>query len=274
MPKTKVRDIEIYYEVHGEGFPLVLIRGLGSNADHWYAQIPAFSSHFSVVSFDNRGIGRSQKTDGPYTISTMAEDTVALMDSVGISRAHVLGISMGGMIAQRVALTYPLKVSGLVLACTHCGGDHAVRTSEEIGKIFVEYIFTCSQEAAQKAATCIFTEMTLKNRPEVIQQYQEVSKKFVPESATLISQWKAVQGHDTWAELPNIKAPTLVITGSEDILIPPQNSTILAERIPNAQLRVIEGGAHQFLVEQADAFNRAVLGFLDSLPVQPGAFEA
>ena len=269
MPKTKVRDMEIYYDVHGKGFPLVLIRGLGSNADHWYAQIPAFSSHFSVVTFDNRGIGRSQKTEEPYTISMMAEDTVALMDSIGISRAHVLGISMGGMIAQRVALTYPLKVHGLVLACTHCGGGHAVRTSEEIGKIFVEYIFTGSQEAAQKAATCLFTERTLNERPEIIHQYQEVSKKFVPESATLISQWKAVQGHDTWAGLPNIKTPTLVITGSEDILIPPQNSTILAERIPDARLKVIEGGGHQFLVEQAGAFNEAVLDFLGSLSEQP-----
>jgi pimeloyl-ACP methyl ester carboxylesterase len=274
MPKARIRDIEIYYDVHGAGFPLVLIRGLGSNADHWYAQTPFFSSHFSLVCFDNRGIGRSQKTDGPYTISMMAEDTVALMDAIGISRAHVLGLSMGGMIAQRVALAYPQKVSGLVLACTHCGGDDAVRPPEEIAKIFVEYILTGSQEAAQQAATCIFTEETLKNRPEVIQQYQEVSQRFIQEPAVLIAQWKAVQGHDTWTELPNIKSPTLVLTGSEDILVPPENATTLAERIPNAQLKVIEGGGHQFLVEQADAFNEAVLDFLESLSEQPASLEA
>jgi 3-oxoadipate enol-lactonase len=274
MPKKTVRDIEIYYEVHGKGFPLVLIRGLGSNADHWYAQIPAFSSHFSVVCFDNRGIGRSQKSDEASTISMMADDTVALMDSIGISRAHILGISMGGMIAQQIALRYPSRVHGLVLACTHCGGYHAVRTSEEIAKIFVEYILTGSQEAAQKAAPSIFTERTLKERPEVVQRYSEISQRFPPDPATLINQWKAVQGHDTWAELPKIEAPTLVLTGSEDILIPPENATILTERIPNARLQVIEGGGHQFLVEQADAFNRAVLDFLDSLPVDPGSLEA
>lgn len=273
MPKTNVRDMEIYYEVHGKGFPLVLIRGLGSNADHWYAQAPAFSSHFSVVCFDNRGIGRSQKSDEAYTISTMADDTVALMDSIGISRAHILGISMGGMIAQQIALRYPPKVHGLVLACTHCGGYHAVRTSEEIAKIFVEYIFKGSEEAAQKAAISLFAEWTLKERPEIIRQYHEVSRRFPPDPATLVNQWKAVQGHDTWAELPNIKAPTLVLTGSEDILVPPENATILTERIPNAQRQVIEGGGHQFLVEQADAFNRAVLGFLNSLPVQIGSLE-
>jgi pimeloyl-ACP methyl ester carboxylesterase len=273
MPKAIVQDMEIYYDVQGAGFPLVLIRGLGSNADHWYAQTPALSSHFSVVSFDNRGIGRSQKTDGPYTISMMAEDTVALMDAIGISRAHVLGLSMGGMIAQRVALAYPQKVGGLVLACTHCGGDHAVRPPEEIAKIFVEYILTGSQEAAQRAARCIFTEETLKNRPEVIQQYQEVSQRFPPESAAVIAQWKAVQGHNTWTELPNIKSPTLVLSGSEDILVPPENATTLAERIPDARLKVIEGGGHQFLVEQADACNKEVLDFLGSLTEQPARLE-
>jgi len=226
MPKTNVRDMEIYYEVHGKGFPLVLIRGLGSNADHWYAQIPAFSSYFSVVSFDNRGIGRSRKSDEAYTICMMADDTVALMDSIGISRAHILGISMGGMIAQQIALRYPSNVHGLILACTHCGGYQAVRTSEEIAKIFVEYISKGSEEAAQKAATCLFTERTMKERPEIIRRYQEVSQRFLPDPATLINQWKAVQGHDTWAELPNIEAPTLVLTGGEDILIPPENAML------------------------------------------------
>ena len=180
---------------------------------------------------------------------------------------------MGDMIAQQIALRYPSRVHGLILACTHCGGYHAARTSEEIAKIFVEYIFTGSQEAAQKAAPSLFTQRTLKERSDIIQQYQDVFRKFPLESKTLVQQWKAVQGHDTWAELPNIKAPTLVLTGSGDVLISPENTAILAERIPNARCQVIEGGGHQFLVEQADAFNTAVLDFLDSLPVQPGRLE-
>jgi len=106
MPKVKVKDINLYYEVHGSGYPLILIRGLASNADHWYCQTPAFSSHYSVVVFDNRGIGRSDISDAPFTTSTMADDTVGLMDSLGIRRAHILGISMGGMIAQEIALKH------------------------------------------------------------------------------------------------------------------------------------------------------------------------
>jgi 3-oxoadipate enol-lactonase len=98
MPKAMVQGINLYYEVHGSGYPLVLIRGLASNAEYWYCQVPAFSSQFSVITFDNRGIGRSDIPDSPFTISTMADDTVGLMDVLGIPRAHVLGISMGGMI--------------------------------------------------------------------------------------------------------------------------------------------------------------------------------
>jgi pimeloyl-ACP methyl ester carboxylesterase len=266
MPKVKVQGINLYYEVHGAGYPLVLIRGFGSNADHWYCQTPGFSSRYNVVTFDNRGIGRSDKPDVPCTISIMADDTVGLMDAIGISKAHILGISMGGMIAQEIALRYPQRVHGLILACTHCGGDRAVRPSEEIARIFVEYIFTGSQEAAQNTPKCLFTERTLREAPEVVERYQEVSRRFPPTSEAMIRQWEAIQGHDTWEDLSHVQAPTLVLSGTDDVLVPPENSRILAERIPNAQLRLIEGGGHQFLVEKADAFNRVVLEFLEALP--------
>jgi len=274
MPKVKVQGIELYYEVHGAGSPLVLIRGLGSNADHWYCQTPAFSPCYSVVTFDNRGIGRSEKPDVPYTISIMAGDTVGLMDAIGISRAHILGISMGGIIAQEIALKYPQRVHGLILACTHCGGGRTVRPSEEIARVFIEYILTGSEEAAQDIPKCLFTERTLREAPEVIKRYQEISSRFPPAPDTMIRQWEGIQGHDTWEDLSHVQAPTLVLSGSDDVLVPPENSKILAERIPNAQFQVIEGGGHQFLVEQADVFNRAVLEFLEALPGESQARKA
>ena len=265
MPRAKVQDIELYYEIHGKGYPIVLIRGLGSNADHWYRQVPVLSSTYKVITFDNRGIGRSDTPDGPYTIPMMAEDTLGLMDTLGISKAHILALSMGGMIAQEIALKYPEKVNGLVLACTHCGGDHAVSASEEIVRIFAEFIFTGSQEAAQKAVKCLFAEHTMREAPEVVQQYQEVSGKFPPATEVLVRQLEAVRDHNTWEDLPNIKTPTFILTGDEDVLVPPENSRILAERIPGARLQVIEKGGHQFLVEQAGASNGAVLEFLKAL---------
>jgi pimeloyl-ACP methyl ester carboxylesterase len=266
MPKANVQGINLYYEVHGSGYPLILIRGLGSNADHWYCQVPAFSSHYSVVVFDNRGIGRSDIPDAPFTISKMAEDTVLLMDVLGIAKAHILGISMGGMIAQEIALKYGRRVNGLILACTHCGGVHAVQPAPDIIKDLSESLFAGTQEAAQKAIRCLFSDRTIQQTPDVVQRYGEVSKRFPPAAQVLIHQLKAIQGHDTWGDLIRIQNPTLVLVGKEDVLIPPENSKILAERIPNARLRVIEGGGHQFLIEQPDAFNNAVLEFLKALP--------
>ena len=268
MPKAKVKDINLYYEVQGSGYPLVLIRGLASNADHWYCQIPAFSSHFSVITFDNRGIGRSDVPDSPFTISTMADDTVGLMDVLGISRAHVLGISMGGMIVQEIALKYPQRVNGLILACTHCGGKKAVPADPAVIQNLVASLFSGTEEALQKGFRSQFTERTIQEAPGIMQRYGEVSKKFPPAAPVLVHQLKAALGHDTWEDLVNIKNPTLVLVGKEDVLIPPQNSKILAERIPNARLQVIEGGGHQFLIEQPDLFNRAVLEFLMALPAE------
>ena len=266
MPKAMVQGINLYYEVHGYGYPLVLIRGLASNADHWYCQVPAFSSHFSVITFDNRGIGRSDITDSPFTISTLADDTVGLMDVLGISRGHVLGISMGGMIAQELALKYPERVNGLILACTHCGGKNAVAPDPAVIQNLAASLFSGTEEALQKGLTSLFTERTIKESPSILQRYGEVSRKFPPPAVVLVNQLKAVQGHDTWEKLPTIRNPTLVIAGKEDVLIPPENSKILAERIPNARLQILERGGHQFLIEEPDGFNNAVFEFLRGLP--------
>lgn len=265
MPKANVQGINLYYEVYGSGYPLILIRGLGSNADHWYCQIPAFSPHYSVVVFDNRGIGRSDIPDAPFTISKMAEDTVFLMDVLGIPKAHILGISMGGMIAQEIALKYGQRVNGLILACTHCGGKQAIQPDPAIIRDLSGSLFGGSEEAVQKGLRCLFSERTIHETPGVVQRYGEVSKRFPPSAQILTHQLKAIQGHDTWADLVNIKNPTLVLVGNEDVLIPPENSKIISERIPNARLRMIEGGGHQFLIEQPDAFNNAVLEFLKTL---------
>lgn len=264
MPKARIEGVELYYEIHGSGFPLVLIRGLGSNADHWYSQVPPFSLRFRLVIFDNRGIGRSGKPDVRYTIPMMADDTAGLMDALGISKAHILGLSMGGMIAQEFALRYPQMVGGLVLACTHCGGDAAVRPSG-ICSTFNDLMFSGTQEAVKKAQTCVYAEQTLTEVPEIIQKNREVSQKFPPDTEVLIRQLEAIEHHDTWERLPLIHAPTLVLAGKEDALIPPENSRILAERIPGARLQIIEGGGHLFLVEQEDVFNRTVLDFLEAL---------
>ena len=265
MPEVKLSDCTIYYESHGEGQPLLMIRGLGSNADHWYAQVPELAKHYRVITFDNRGIGRSVDAGEPFTVPDMAADAVGLMDHLGIERAHVLGLSMGGMIAQELVLGHPQRVKGLILVVTHCGGEHQVKAADEVMAMIQRLAVDDSIEARTEAAAAFFAPETLSGRADVLQQYAEVSMKHPAGTAILQRQMGALQDHDTYERLPRIAAPTLVLTGAGDVLIPPDNSKILADRIPGAECLVVEGGGHQILIEQPGACNRAILAFLQKV---------
>ncbi len=265
MPEVTLSDCRIYYESHGEGDPLLLIRGLGSNADHWYAQVPDLSRHYRVITFDNRGIGRSGDPGGAFTIEDMAADAIGLIDALGIERAHILGLSMGGMIAQKLVLSHPQRVKGLILVVTHCGGDHQIKASDEVMEKIQRMAVDDSIEARTNAATAFFAPRTLSDRLPVVQEYAAVSMKHPAGTEILQRQMIALQGHDAFDRLDHIKAPTLVLTGAEDVLIPPENSKILADRIPGAECLVIEGGGHQVLIEQPEACNRAIIDFLQNV---------
>ena len=267
MPRVIVGDQVIYYEITGSGFPLVLIRGLGSSAAHWYKQISVFADHFSVLAFDHRGIGRSpQSTAFGCTIGSMASDTIGLMDVLGIRRAHVLGVSMGGMIAQELAINYPERISGLVLVSTHCGGRLSVRPDLWVLDRMQQWIATGKAQDFEMALTCLFTSETQQDHPDIIARFRETTHQFEPIGNTLKLQWQAVIAHNAGERLAQIKAPTLLITGSKDILIPPGNAGILKEYIPNARKMIIEGGGHVVHMEQPETFNAEVLDFLCHIP--------
>ena len=265
MPEIKVGDNILYCDTEGTGPPLVMIRGLGSNADHWYAQVPAFAREFQVVTFDNRGVARSSDPGGDFTISMMVEDTIGVMDALGIERAHILGLSMGGMIAQEIAINHPERVMGLVLVATHCGGAQYVKASKEVELIFKEMIYVASEESKIKASAALFDSETLKKHAEIVQEYAKISLEYPASALILTKQWEAVSQHDTYDRLERIGAPTLVLTGASDVLVPPENSRILAAKIPDSELTIIPGGGHQVLVEQPDLSNNAILRFLRQL---------
>jgi len=265
MPEAIANGQRIYYESHGQGYPLVMVRGLGSNADHWYAQLPALAAHFRVIVFDNRGIGRSGDPGGDFSIQDLADDTVGLMDALAIPQAHVLGVSMGGMIAQQLALDHPRRVQGLVLVVSHCGGAHQVRPAAEISRLVGEMVTVGSPESRIKALPAFFDPETLKTGLACAQAYAAVSLKYPADAQILTRQFKAIQDFDVYDRLPTIQSPTLVVASTGDALIPPGNSEILAARIPNARMVAIPGGGHQILVEQPQACNQAVLDFLKTL---------
>ncbi|MCB2228919.1 MAG: alpha/beta hydrolase [Desulfarculaceae bacterium] len=262
MAQAKRGDYALYYETHGAGHPLLLIRGIGSNLEHWYEQLPAFSPHYRVIVFDNQGIGRSGDSGAPRSIKDMAADAVAVLDAAGAGRAHVLGLSMGGMIAQELALGWPERVAGLVLTATHCGGRHKVAPTAETTALFAKLVSGETLEEQMEGRKCLFAPGTLSGRPEVLARYAEACAAYQAPAEVMAFQWQAIQAFDSYDRLPGITAPTLSLGGADDLLIPPANAELLAARIPGAALRLIADGGHQLLIEQPEAANAAVLDFL------------
>jgi pimeloyl-ACP methyl ester carboxylesterase len=262
VPKVRVNDIQLYYEVHGQGEPLVLIMGLGGSTRGWDMQIPTFSREFQVVAFDNRGSGRSDKPATRYTIRMFADDTAGLMDALGIASAHVYGQSMGGFIAQELALSYPQRVRTLVLGSTSCGGRQAVAASPEHLTIMASLGTLRPEEAAEKNLPLLYSaQFIARKRGELVARFL-VEAELRPPLDAFARQAQAIMGHNAYDRLPQLRCPTLVISGSEDKIIPAENSSILARRIPGAELVVLPKAGHGYPVECADESNAIVLDFL------------
>lgn len=265
MPTVKIGDVSIYYEVHGEGEPLVLIMGYGHNSGHWFSQIPGLSQEYGVIAFDNRGTGRSDKPDIPYTVQTLAEDMSGLLEALGIDAAHIYGVSMGGMIAQEFALCYPDKVISLILGCTNCGGRNSIMPDAEA----MDLLFNAErmkrltpEQNARETLPFLCNQEFIDNNPDIVEQYITKTVEYVTPLHSYRRQTGAIMKHDTYERLPQIKAPTLVIAGTADRLIPAENSRILASRIPTAELVTLENIGHGFFIEAVEEANKAILDFL------------
>ncbi len=265
MPAVKVNDINIYYETYGDGEPLILVMGLGGSLEWWFLQVPALSGHYRVVAFDNRGSGRSDKPDIPYTMEMMAKDMAGLMDALGIASAHIFGISMGGMIAQHFALLYPQRVVTLILGATTVGGTHSVPPDAESMKVLFDLERMQSlppEERFRETLPFIFSQDFIHKSQPVIQQLAVRMSQHITPPHGYMRQAQAIMGHDTYDRLPGIKVPVLVIAAEEDRMVPVENSRIIASRIPDAELVVFEKAGHGFNIELADEVNRTVLDFL------------
>jgi len=265
MPITKVGDINIYYEIHGKGEPLVLIYGYVGHSELWFRQVPVLSKKYQVIAFDNRGVGRSDKPDIPYTMTTMAADIAGLLDVIDVDAAHIFGISMGGMIAQHFALNYPQRVISLILGCTYCGGVHSIQPGPESMAALFDFErlrkMTPEEVTRQAMPFCYSQEFITKN-PDIIEERVAKQLEYPTPDHGAIRQAGAIMGHDTYELLPRIKLPTLVIAGDNDRLIPVGNSRILASRIPEAELVILKGPGHEFFIEAAEEANKTILDFL------------
>lgn len=264
MPKVKVGDINIYCEVHGKGEALVLIMGLGADISAWFRLIPVLSQEYQVIAFDNRGAGQSDKPDIPYATEMMADDLVGLLETIGIDTAHIFGVSMGGTIAQHFALRYRNKVTSLILGCTTCGGPHSVSLDEEAASFLSpERLQTLSvEERIREMFPFLYSREFIDKNPDFIEERVAVLIEHPPHPIGYARQSQALMNHDTYQHLPEIKAPTLVITGDADRLIPVENSRILATRIPRAELVILEKMGHGFFTEAGDETSKILLDFI------------
>jgi len=263
VPHIKVDDIRIYYEIHGEGNQtLTMIRGLGSDLSTWSPQTQEFPKHFRTVMFDNRGAGRTDKPAGPYSIRQMARDVKGLLDGLNVQRTALLGISMGGMIAQEFTIAYPETLSCLILGCTTFGGSESISASRDILNAVLAGA-NADEKTRRLYEQALFCDDTIANHRDVIAAFAEARSRFPIPPDALALQAAALRGHDTANRLQQIQTPTLVMTGKEDRLIPAENSRLLAGRIPGAILNNLPGG-HLFMFEYPDAFNRAVIEFANS----------
>jgi pimeloyl-ACP methyl ester carboxylesterase len=264
LPKVKVNNLNMYYEIHGKGFPLIMIMGLSANVYWWDPPfLEELARHFQILIFDNRGVGRSDDPQVDFSIKTMAEDLAALMDAVDIRRAHVLGISMGGMIAQEFALNWPERVEKLVLCATNCGGAEQILASNEVLQTLMSFAQReHDQELVKETLPLLLSEDFIAENPQWIEERTAAILKIPTTPSSYGRQLGAIMNFHTFERLGSITAPVLVLHGKKDILIPPENAKILAEKIPGAELALFENSAHLVFSQETQIVTNAIVEFL------------
>ncbi len=249
MPFCRVGDLKMHYRIVGDGPPLVLIMGLSGDLTWWEPLVEELERDFRLVLFDNRGSGLTDMPEGEYSISMFANDTAGLMACLGIPRAHVFGVSMGGMVAQELVLHHPDRVDRLVLGCTHSGGEGFTMPSAEAFQKMTLTRGRAPEEIARQTMSILFSPKFIQENPDTI---EAMVRRFMdnptPRKPFTQQLWAAM-GHNCHERLPKIRKPTLLLTGNEDVLIPPRNAETLRARIPGSRLACIEDAGHVFFIE-------------------------
>lgn len=262
MDKARVNGIDIAYQMRGEGTPLVMIMGLTATMDWWDpALLNALSKTYRVLIFDNRGAGRSLAPEGEFSIEQFADDTAGLMDALGIESASVLGYSMGGMIAQELALRHPEKVDRLILLATYCGGSESVFGSKEVLMKLADRSGTVD-DLVERFLTLMFTRDWIRENRSLLDDFKARYLLAPTSDHAAARQFMATVKFDTSGRLGAVCVPTLVACGAEDILIPPDNSRLIAGKIPGARLIEFPGAGHGFMWQNPEKCLAELTGFL------------
>ena len=242
----------LYYELHGptEGSALILLEGLGGDIPGWRRNIPHLAARHRVIAYDFRGNGRSDAPDAPMSMATFVDDTLALLDRLEVRRAHVYGQSFGGMVAMEMALSHGGRVRSLVLAATHAGAARAVQSRAE------------AKVPKDKPYLALYSPAFARSRPDHVAEDILVGSQNPQPPYAARRQWEAMTAWDAWDRIARIAAPTLVLHGGDDLMVPVDNARRVAAAIPAAELVVLAGAGHLYHSEQAELADEVVLDFL------------
>lgn len=265
MPYAISGDVKIYYEVKGSGPPLLLIEGLGYASWMWIMQVDDLSKDHKLIIFDNRGVGKSDKPNYPYTMDMFADDAKVVLREANIAAAHILGVSMGGMIAQKFALKYPEMVKSLILVSTHHGGPEI----EPIPKETLQAMFgepppniRTEKELYMYKMSYAFSREWFESNNETVERLIELRLQEPQPWEAYMNQAYATVSFNASSELPRIRAPTLIVHGDADRVVPVANAFKLHSKLKNSSLVIFRGAGHLLIVERASEFNNVVRSFI------------
>jgi 3-oxoadipate enol-lactonase len=254
VPQARNGTVSLNYESTGAGAPVLLVMGLGMNATGWWRTAPVLAAAgLRVLTFDNRGVGRSGRPPGPYTTAVMADDAIAVLDAATVQRAHIYGISLGGMIAQEIALRHPDRIARLVLGATTPGGDRAIPPDAETLEFFQRRGRMGAEEAVWASVPYNYSTRTRAQHGDRIVQDIRQRLRYPIEPMPYAAQLAAALGHDAHDRLARIHAPTLVVHGQEDVMVGPANGRLLASMIPDVRLLQLPDAAHLYPTDEPNA---------------------
>jgi pimeloyl-ACP methyl ester carboxylesterase len=250
MPLAAVGENQLSYERSGAGEPLLLIMGMSGTAQHWGEPfLEPLRASFEVITYDHRGVGDSTPLHGSITTAEMAADAAGLLDALEIDSAHVLGISMGGMVAQELALAHPERVRTLALGCTYCGGQGSAVAAPEVVQTLSEAMLSGDRLRALRAGWEANVSPAAAADEEAFARFMSIGERHAVALAVVMAQMQAVAAHDTSTRLPDLAMPTLVVHGTEDRMLPVANAHMIASLVPGSQLEILDGVGHLFFWE-------------------------
>ena len=265
MPKVKTNNIELYYEIYGAGKPLVLISGLGYPSWQWHKMVPLLAEKFQVITFDNRGVGLSDKPAGPYTAQMLAADTAGLLDALNIEKAVIVGHSMGGFVAQAMALDFPQRVEKLILCSTNFGGPHHVPVTPEAMKVLGDVTSDALTRFKNGLSISTAPGWSEKN-PAMIEEWIKwrIANPIEPapyQAQLAIGLGLLAEAASFEHKLSRLNVPTLILFGAHDKVVPPANASLLSEKIAGSTVMIFPDAGHFFPIEIAEAASRAITDF-------------